>query len=292
MSNKISFVNNKGGSGKTTTVVNVAGVIHQLYPSQKILIVDVDAQGNASRAFGLDNEKDVDNDYTMYQVFLENLNPKKAVIKNVGDNQNIDLIPSSLDLNFLEFDEIKMINQNHTFRNTFDFTEFYFDNLKHKFDELDKLYDFILFDTPPELKSVTSSVLAISNSVIIPYEPDAFSIDGVRNMVERIQEIQEQFNPDLKIAGFLTTKYNQRSVPDREYVDVIHTYAKALDFPIINTKIPYSVRYRHANGYMPVTLMIKNLQSIYNDRNKAIKAYFDLVNELIKQKVITINQTR
>ena len=283
MALKISFVNNKGGSGKTTTVVNIAGVINRLYPKKKLLIIDVDAQGNASRAFNIDNETEINKELTTYQIFLQNLNPKDAIIHNVGGNKNIDLIPASMELNFLEFDEINIFTKNNGISNKLDLKEFYFNNLNHKLDEIDKLYDYIFFDTPPELKSVTSSVLSISNSVIIPYEPDAFSVDGVRNIVDRIQDIQQNFNPQLTINGFLATKYRERTVIQREFVKVINSYAKALEFPVINTKIPHSIRYPNSNGIKPATLMVKNID---NERNKAVKAYFDLVDELTEKKIL------
>ena len=291
MAQKLAFINNKGGSGKTTTVVNLAGAIHRLYPEKKILIFDMDAQGNAGRAFGIDVQQDVDDEKTTYQILSGMITPEEAVIKNVANNQNIDLIPANSDLNFLERDAIEyissyLINSKITTKD-FNFNKFYFDQLEDKIDNIDQQYDFIFFDTPPELKSVTSSVLSVANTVMIPFEADAFSLDGVRNIIDRIGQIKESFNPNLKIGGFIVNKYQGQTKVQPQFVRALATYANVTKIPFMKHKIPSSIHIQETNGDQPATLLVKDIKN-FNKDNKAIKSYFDLAQELIQRNIINI----
>lgn len=326
MAQKFAFVNNKGGSAKTTTVVNLAGALHVRYPDKKILIFEVDGQGNATRSFNL-NPKD-------YKISAENIylglnSADEAIIKNVADN--IDLIPGNDDLNFLEFDKMqeaeetlpnstvqvtdvlkdqlkKKIQNTANLRksdilNLID-TAFsannvqtlikraqsfpsknYFNMLSGKIDKINEEYDYIFFDTPPELKAVTSSVLAVCDKVIIPYEPDSYSVDGIKNIIERIHTVKKEYNPKLEIGGLLASKFKNTNV-HRDTVLLITDFANTVGLPFFSTRIPATVAFPNSiTSYgKPATLAKK----IGKQRQKFVNYYFMLLDEMIDKKILTV----
>lgn len=267
MAVKIAFVNNKGGSAKTTTLVNVAGVIHNIKPRAKILLVDGDAQGNVARSFG----KSINPDSTIYNVFLGQSRPIDVVVKA---HNKIDMITANQAMNYLEYDMMNQFNDiqiqdmfmffkglsfqtdilNNISLETFrkrvpeelNITRKYFDMLHGKFDEIDEDYDYILFDTPPELKAVTSSILAISDFAVIPYEPDAYSQDGIINIIQRIYNIKENINPKLMIAGVLPVKVKLNTKVHNAIIDSVKTYCNKNGINHLETVIPNSVQYSQA----------------------------------------------
>ncbi len=304
----IVFANNKGGSSKTATTVNVASEMHLRNKNLRILIVDTDAQGNASRSFGLNPAKLSPN---MYDIFMDNgeVDLESCIQKDVR-NTNIDIIPSNTLLNFLEFDTIKMFGdsldilikgigsriekqgKSFTDLSPDEISEFipkeanpaynYFNRLDGKFDEIRKKYDYILFDTPPELKSVTSSVLAISDIVFIPYEPDVYSMDGIVNIVERINAIKEEYNPNLEIGGFIATKFKRNTNLHKDVHLTVSGYANKHNLSWFSTTIPYSIKVGSSTAYnkLPIVLMGK--------QNPVADAYHELVTEMIDKGLIDI----
>lgn len=297
MATKIAFVNNKGGSGKTTSLVNVAGALSNKYPDKKILVIDGDAQGNAARSFNV-NFKELDN--TIYDVFMGNITADKPIINAY---ENIDIIPANTDMNYLEFDMMEVykrtlnrnmynfymdIIQDDTIDNEMsehDFTQLipkeltlnhtYFNMLDGKLDGVDKLYDFILFDTPPEIKAVTSSILAICDYVVIPYEPDMYSADGILNIVNRIKGIQNSLNPKLKIAGLLCTKFKKQTLLHSDVINDVLMFCMSNKIHHFPTKIANSIRYAHSTAYKGIPITMSDPKNDYS------KAYIDVTQELI-----------
>ncbi|MFT8556574.1 ParA family protein [Liquorilactobacillus hordei] len=307
MAQKIAFINNKGGSAKTTTCVNIAGCIHTRQPECKILIIEGDGQGNATRSFGIDpNSKKIET--TIYDLFMDYADAEEAIYKDAY--KNIDIIPANSDMNFIEFDKMKQFEDDFGSNNIRAIRELnkrdinieqttdeqllrvintiasptkdYFNMLDGKLDDLDKQYDYILFDTPPELKAVTSSIIATTDTVIIPYEPDMYSIDGVKNILERVRVIKEQYNPDLKIGGLLATKYKKSTKLHADVTLSITEYANTNNIPFFSTKIPNTIRFASSTAYrgLPATLSSKS--------NSLIDTYYQLLDEMLDKKVITL----
>lgn len=292
MAQKIAFANNKGGTAKTTSLVNIAGALHLKQPNAKILIIDTDGQGNAARSFNIDAN---DSDLSMYGVFMGQTNPVDAIYPHVFDN--IDMIMGNNDLNYLEFDKMKKLST----ESDSDLQDQYFNMLNgvikrptndtdesHQY--VDEMYDFIFFDTPPEMKAVTSSVLATSDYVIIPYEPDSFSIDGIVNIIERISDIRQNYNPDLKIGGLLATKYQRNTKIAPEVVMAVQNYANDHGVPFFSNYIPRSTTYAKSPAYkgLPATLSLGDNRST-RKRNPLTDAYFDLLDEMIAKNIIKID---
>lgn len=302
MAKKVAFINNKGGSAKTTTTVNLAGAYARNFASRRVLIVEGDGQGNATRSFGLSAN---DYDKTMYDVFMGNNKPEECIIEVY---QNIDLLPANSDMNFVEFDEMnrydekiktviydmlqsladRNIDLKNLSRDTFDsivgnvsgITDNYFNMLDGKFDEIEKNYDLILFDTPPELKAITSSILAICDEAVIPFEPDTYSIDGVKNILSRTATIKKQINQDLRIAGILATKVRQKTVLHNDVTKAMIKYANRINIRYFDTEIPNSIRFASSTTYngLPATLTMRN--------NKFVDSYYELLNEMVESGML------
>lgn len=302
MAKKIALVNNKGGSSKTTTAVNIAGAYATKYPEKKILIAETDGQGNATRSFNL-RAKSFEK--SMYDVFMGNHKAEEVVVNALD---NIDIIPANGDMNFVEFDlmatyEIansrgvysaikELTPQQFNDMTMEDFegyvddkvsvklTDNYFNMLEGKFDELDKEYDLIIFDTPPEIKAITSSVLSIADHVIIPYEPDTYSVEGVINMLGRIQSIQERYNSDLAIAGILAVKVQSRTLLHGEVRNRMMKYCMKSGINYFDSEIPNSIRFASSTSFngLPATITMKD--------NTFVQSYYDLLEELVEKDIV------
>lgn len=311
MAQKIAFATNKGGVTKTTSTVNVAGAIHRLKPEAKILIVDNDGQGSASRSFNINPKKIED---SIYDVYMGNKTAEEVIVKDVFDN--IDIIPANPDMNFLEFDKMKDYEENFT-AGTFELlkgltenrvdinklkiddwkrlipdnlsmTKNYFNLLDGKFDELDKEYDFILFDTPPEIKSITSSVLSIADYVIIPFEPDVYSVDGIMNIIDRIKVIHDNYNPNLQIGGILPVKVNDRTNLHNEVLNQMMRLANTKNIPFFSTYIPLTIKFASATAHkgLPATLSSRR----NNKKDVLINSYFHLLDEMQQRGIIDLGR--
>lgn len=301
MANKVAFINNKGGSAKTTSAVNIAGAYANTYPERKVLIVESDGQGNATRSFNLKAKK---YEKTMYDVFMGNEKAEDCIINAF---QNIDIIPANNDMNFVEFDEMsnyesklnrrmfsimkKLSNQDienmsyNDFQrivagNEVNLTENYFNMLSGKFNELENKYELIIFDTPPEIKAITSSILALADQVVIPYEPDAYSIDGVINILQRIEAIRKQYNKKLRIGGVLGVKVKNRTVLHTEVRNKMMKYCGRKEIYYFESEIPSSIRFASSTSFkgLPATITMKD--------NPFVQAYYDLLEEMIEKNIL------
>lgn len=298
MAKKIGIVQHKGGVGKTTTAVNLAGAIHIKEPNSKVLVYEQDGQGNAARSFGK-NPSDYEN--TAYDVIMDKQVRPEDVVNNVYPG--IDIIPANKDMNFVEFDMLtdffeKQTDQFFSFiqkyrndptsltslsKNEFsklmekDSTSignYYFNMLSNKMGVIDKKYDYIIFDTPPEMKAITSSVLSVVDSTIIPFEPDAYTVDGLINILSRIKAIQNEYNPKLKIAGVLAEKVRKNVKIHSDVELAVAKYCMSNHITYLQSEIPNSIRFASATGYkgLPATLIEQN--------DKFVKSYFSLYAEL------------
>lgn len=301
MAVKLAVINNKGGSAKTTTVVNLAGAFSRRFPEKKILIVEADGQGNATRSFDL-KAREYEN--SMYDVFMGNKTPEECTITAYA---NIDLIPANSDMNYLEFDAMSRYEEDTNARlfqllkklnarydmsdmsydqfekyasNTNDLTDTYFDMLHGKFDSLEDEYDLIIFDTPPEVKAITSSILAIADEAIIPFEPDTYSIDGILNILSRITTIKEQYNKDMNVTGLLAVKVKKKTLLHTDVINSVMKFCMKNNINYFETEIPNSIRFASSTSYkgLPATIALKD--------NIFVQAYYDLLDELIVKKVL------
>ena len=221
MAKVISIFNQKGGVGKTTSVINLAAGLGRL--KQKVLIIDMDPQGNATSGIGLNKEQDK----IIYDLLI---NGDLDVIKPT-ESKNVDIIPSNQELSGID---LEIAN-----------TEWHY-RLRDQVNKIKDDYDYILIDSPPSLSVLSIMTLIASDSIIIPVQTEYYALEGVSQLIESIDFIKENFNPDLKILGVLLTMYDGRNKLSKQVVEEVRGFFKDLVF---NTTIPRNVRLAESPGY-------------------------------------------
>jgi len=256
----ISVINQKGGVGKTTTVINLAAGLSQL--NKKILVIDLDPQGNATTGLGLSNmENSTD---TIYGV----LNGTKEISEVIKKTQfeNLDIITSNVDLSGLEVETAE--DGNRAFILKVKLTA-YLNNSS-------SLYDYILIDCPPSLSLLTVMALVSSNSLVVPLQTEFFALEGLTQLIKTIERIKVSLNPELKIRGILLTMYDKRNKLSSQVEKEARDY---FNEKVYSTVIPRNVRLSEAPSHgMPVL--------IYDKSCPGSKSYFNFTDEFINQETI------
>jgi chromosome partitioning protein len=252
----ISVINQKGGVGKTTTVINLAaGLAMQ---DKKVLVIDLDPQGNATTGFGLSN---IDSKNTIYEVLIGS-KEFKNVIKNTSIN-NLSIISSNVDLSGLE---IETAGDNKR--------AFFLKDKLSEFLEVNKAqFSYIFIDCPPSLSLLTVMALVASHSLIVPLQTEFFALEGLTQLIKTIERITESLNSELNIRGILLTMFDKRNKLSTQVETEARNYFKD---KVYNTVIPRNVRLSEAPSHgIPVL--------IYDKKCSGSKSYFNFTNEFISQ---------
>jgi len=254
MTKIITFVNQKGGVGKTTTCVNVAA--YMASKGNKVLLIDMDPQGNASSGLGIEKHPNLKTIYSAMDgecSIAETI--KSTIIKG------LDVIPSTVDLAGAE---IELVQINH--RETVLATQL--KNLKQN-------YDFILIDCPPSLGLLTINALTASNSVLIPIQCQFYALEGLSQLMNTIKLVKKHLNSDIEIEGVVLTMKDNRSNLVQQVSSEIRTYFGS---KVYNTTIPQNIRLAEAPSHgLPIYL--------YDPKCTGAMAYDSLTNEILnKQK--------
>ena len=260
----ISIINQKGGVGKTTTVINLASALSQ--QGKKILVIDLDPQGNATTGLGLSNTEQ--SDQTIYGV-LNGTMSISSVIKKTKF-QNLDLISSNVDLSGLEVETAG--DSDRAFILKGKLTAY----LKGSSD----LYDYILIDCPPSLSLLTVMALVSSDSLLVPLQTEFFALEGLTQLMKTIERIKVNLNPKLEIQGILLTMYDRRNKLSSQVEQEARDYFKE---KVYKTVIPRNVRLSEAPSHgLPCV--------VYDKACSGSKSYFKLAEEFISNnssKVVT-----
>ena len=259
MNGKItSIINQKGGVGKTTTVINLAAGLS--FQGKKILVIDLDPQGNATTGLGLSNTDN--SDYTIYSV-LNGTKKISEVIRNTKF-ENLDLITSNVDLSGLE------VETAGDSRRAFILKERIMAYLK----DSGTSYNHILIDCPPSLSLLTIMALVASNSLVVPLQTEFFALEGLTQLMKTIDRIKNNLNPDLFIRGILLTMYDKRNKLSSEVEREARDYFKE---KVYQTVVPRNVRLSEAPSHgLPVL--------IYDKTCSGSKSYFSFTDEFINQE--------
>ena len=259
MNGKItSVINQKGGVGKTTTVINLAAGLS--FQGKKILVIDLDPQGNATTGLGLSNTDN--SDQTIYSV-LNGAKKISEVIRNTKF-ENLDLITSNVDLSGLE---IETAGDN---RRVFILKE----RIIAYLNDSGTSYNHILIDCPPSLSLLTIMALVASNSLVVPLQTEFFALEGLTQLMKTIDRIKNNLNPDLFIRGILLTMYDKRNKLSSEVEREARDYFKE---KVYQTVVPRNVRLSEAPSHgLPVL--------IYDKTCSGSKSYFSFTDEFINQE--------
>lgn len=251
MNKIITVANQKGGVGKTTTVINLATSL--AYYGKSVLIVDIDPQANATSGLGIRVDKVTDKN--IYKVIMDELDIKDVVIHTSVDW--LDIVPSHIDLTGAEVELVSMLNREY--------------RLKKSLQPIKHLYDYILIDCPPSLGLLTINALASCESVLVPIQCEYFALEGLAQLLKTINLVQTHLNKTLTIEGVILTMYDSRTSLSEEIAENVKKY---FQHKVYNTIIPRGIRAAEAPSYGKPLL--------YYDRySKVTQSYLKLAEEIL-----------
>jgi chromosome partitioning protein len=246
------IANQKGGVGKTTTAINLAAGLAAL--KQRVLLVDLDPQGNATMGSGVDKHQ---LDHSIYQVLIGHSSIKKS--KYPSESGGYDVIPANRNLAGAEIELVDFKNRESLLR----------DALQIVADD----YDFILIDCPPALSLLTLNGLCAANGVIVPMQCEYFALEGLSDLVNSIKQVHANLNPDLKIIGLLRVMFDPRTVLQQQ---VSEQLIQHFGDKVFKTIIPRNVRLAEAPSYgIPGV--------VYDKSSRGAKAYVEFGEEMIER---------
>ncbi|WP_306114152.1 MULTISPECIES: ParA family protein [unclassified Roseovarius] len=252
----IAIANQKGGVGKTTTTINLSAALAEL--GNRVLIVDLDPQGNASTGLGIEVD---DREYTTYDLLLDDVELDDVIQKT--DSPNLMIIPATVDLSSADIELFS--NEKRSF--------LLHDALRQTAMDAFEL-DYILIDCPPSLNLLTVNAMVASHSVLVPLQSEFFALEGVSQLMLTIREVRQTANPNLRIEGIVLTMFDARN----NLSGAVEKDARDnLGSLVFRTRIPRNVRVSEAPSYAVPVLD-------YDTTSKGAQAYRDLARELMQNQ--------
>ncbi|MEG1863363.1 MAG: ParA family protein [Oscillospiraceae bacterium] len=251
MAKVIAVANQKGGVGKTTTAVNLASNVGAL--GKRVLLVDLDPQGNTTSSFGI-SKKNLE--HSTYSVILGDGEIKSAIVKT---QYKVDVLPSTIRLSGAGVELVSMENRHA--------------RLRSALNKVNEVYDFIFIDCPPALDLLTINALSAADTVLVPIQCEFFALEGLSELMNTIRLVKQHYNKYIDIEGVLLTMYDPRLNLTLQVVDEVKKY-----FPnkVYKTTIPRNVRLSEAPSYgQPI--------NFYDPVSKGAQSYEQLAKELISQ---------
>lgn len=250
MSKIIAIANQKGGVGKTTTSVNLGACMASL--GKKVLLVDIDPQGNTTSGVGI-NKADVEN--CIYDVIINDIHPKDAITETAVEGLHI--IPATIQLAGAEIELVPTISREL--------------RLKKSLHLVKDMYDYILIDCPPSLGILTINSLTAADSVIIPIQCEYYALEGLSQLLNSVRLVQKHLNTSLQIEGVLLTMFDART---NLGIQVIEEVKKYFQDKVYRTVIPRNVRLSEAPSHGKSIIT-------YDPRSKGAEVYLELAKEVI-----------
>ncbi|WP_163655332.1 ParA family protein [Listeria sp. PSOL-1] len=250
MSKVIALANQKGGVGKTTSSVNLSASL--AFEGKKVLLIDIDPQGNASSGVGI-NKGEIDR--CIYDILVDDVEIKEVLQKT--DLDSLDIVPATIQLAGAEVELVPAISREV--------------RLKKAIEAIKDEYDYIIIDCPPSLGLLTLNALTASDSVLIPVQCEYYALEGLSQLLNTIRIVQKHLNSDLKIEGVLLTMLDART---NLGIQVIEEVKKYFQNKVFNTIIPRNIRLSEAPSHGKPILL-------YDVKSKGAEVYLELAKEVI-----------
>lgn len=249
----IAIANQKGGVGKTTTSINLSSCIAA--KGKKVLVVDIDPQGNTTSGYGIE-KNDLDN--TIYELMLGDCSIEDCIIKDVIEN--ISILPSNVNLAAAEIELIGVDKKEYI--------------LKNEIDWVKDRYDYIIIDCPPSLSLLTVNAMTTADSVLVPIQCEYYALEGLSQLIHTVNLVKERLNPNLEMEGVVFTMYDSRTNLSAQVVENVKSH---LNQKVYRTVIPRNIRLAEAPSYgQPI--------NIYDPKSAGSESYLALAEEVIDRK--------
>ena len=250
MTKVIAVGNQKGGVGKTTTSINLSACIAQ--KGKKVLVIDIDPQGNTTSGLGVDKNQ-VEN--TVYELMLGECSVEDCVMENIFEN--ISIMVSNINLAAAEIELIGIEEKEYI--------------IKNKISEIEKDYDYIIIDCPPSLNMLTVNAMTTANRILVPIQCEYYALEGLSQLLHTIELVKERLNPELEMEGVVFTMYDARTNLSLQVVENVKSNLKQA---IYKTIIPRNVRLAEAPSHgMPI--------NVYDSKSAGAESYRLLAQEVI-----------
>ncbi len=249
----IAVANQKGGVGKTTTAINLSACLAEI--GQKVLVIDMDPQGNTTSGYGIDKNQ-LSN--TIYEMIIGECELEECLIKDII--QNLSLLPSTVNLSGAEIELIGVDRREYI--------------LKDKVEQERDNYNFIIIDCPPSLSMLTVNAMTTADTVIVPIQCEYYALEGLSQLIHTINLVKQRLNPELEIEGVVFTMYDART---NLSLQVVENVKNNLNQSIYKTIIPRNIRLAEAPSHgMPINL--------YDSKSTGAEAYRLLAQEVLRKK--------
>lgn len=253
MGQVVAISNQKGGVGKSTTAINLSACLSERL--KKVLLIDMDPQGNATSGLGIDRNNV---DYTVYDVLTGDATVEESMIRT--DFGRLYVVPSNVDLSGAEIELMEYDEREYL--------------LKKAVEPVKDQFDYIFIDCPPSLSILTLNALCASDSVLIPVQCEYYALEGLTQLMKTIKLVQDRLNPDLTINGIVFTMYDGRTNLSN---DVVANVKENIDVRVYDTMIPRNVRLAESPSYgMPVIR--------YDTHSTGAQKYRELAKEFSKKR--------